>query len=112
MRGAERREAHLGILRTLRRGAPLAKGARLSALHRGFFGLRGALLVSPYHLSVSERVAPGHNAEGPVRSPRARGYEPRPQGRPLLRLANVSGRRPSMSKVRAGYAYVPSASRI
>src|SRR3954471_16542034 len=69
MRGAERREAHLGILRTSRRGAPLAKGARLSALHRGFSGLRGALLVSPYHLSVSERVAPGHNAEGPVPKP-------------------------------------------
>src|SRR3954447_24685320 len=83
MRGAERREAHLGILRTSRRGAPLAKGARLSALHRGFFGLRGALLVSPYHLSVSERVAPGHNAEGPVRSRPSAWLRATPAGPPL-----------------------------
>src|SRR3954451_10435426 len=83
MRGAERREAHLGILRTSRRGAPLAKGARLSALHRGFFGLRGALLVSPYHLSVSEPVAPGHNAEGPIPKPPERVVTSTPAGPPL-----------------------------
>src|SRR3954471_23779106 len=83
-RGAERREAHLAVCRTWRGAvAPLAKGARLSALHRGFFGLRGALLVRPYHLSVSERVAPGHDAEGPSRSRPSAWLRATPAGPPL-----------------------------
>jgi hypothetical protein len=103
MRGAERRSAHLWS--AFRRGAPLAKGARLSALHRG----------SRQQLSPPLSSGPGFRGPGigarlvqqapcravlmpPDRVPgaaRVRGHEPRPQAPPLLHQPNVSGRRPS-----------------
>src|SRR4051812_10435225 len=95
MRGAERRSAHLWS--AFRRGAPLAKGARLAALHRG----------SRQQLSPPLSSGPGFRGPGigarlvqqapcravlmpPDRGPgaaRVRGYEPRPQAPHLLRLS-------------------------
>jgi hypothetical protein len=153
MRGAERREAHLGNRRTLRRGcalgegrspfgAPLAAifhlGTVASATRADFFGAPSAGISprSPCHVQPTEGRPLVVGADGDPRRPgrcvrdtsRAP-HQPfsvarsRPSGglagpylrsqppiRSTFRIA--SRRRPSKSRVRRIYVYLPRSSRI
>src|SRR6185295_7417630 len=104
--GAERRKAHRnnprvrGAGHPLRsgcspRGAPLRlsprpTGARVAQLRAALPGTRLAP-VPVQQAPCRPVIVPAGRGPGAAR---VRGYEPRPRAPPLLRLSNVSGRRP------------------